>query len=513
MAPATKKPATDLRIPAEVRVGIIGRWTPEQEKQVAAAFREIRSELEELLDHSRATFTLVPGPNHDAERWWAARNSKVSIMQRLLHCLPAESRRYFRSFRTVPARTRFFKIVLAANQNLPGTAAAERGPAEQSIRNCDVLIAIWTPPSGLTPAGVAPLIRFALEDAGRTLYWIDPASGRMKRYDNYDRFIDSFVHLNRYNGERASPARIAVEVNAEIEKLERLASKAGLEAAALDPLRERVIPHFVRAGRLASGWQRRYIAAGFAIYLLAAVAVGTGTGAILGHPRMAFIEVAEMALILIIISSSELLELLRRWLDYRFLTERLRAAIHLYVAGMSSKIGDEESTQWMNRALGWICDREPSQFPAGNLEAVKYFTRKGWVEDQRNYYFNRGGQLESWQKWSLRLGSFLFLTAAATALVHALEVSGAPEAWAGAAIIIPAFAASVAGFRAFREYRRTALQYSAMVRKLNDIAKRIKEAATSGELKELLAQADGAISQEHSGWRVLVHVHEPIEEI
>ena len=52
-----------------------------------------------------------------------------------------------------------------------------------------------------------------------------------------------------------------------------------------------------------------------------------------------------------------------------------------------------------------------------------------------------------------------------------------------------------------------------MVRKLTEIAGRLKQATTPEELKSLLAQADDTISQEHQGWRVLVHVHEPIEEI
>ena len=51
------------------------------------------------------------------------------------------------------------------------------------------------------------------------------------------------------------------------------------------------------------------------------------------------------------------------------------------------------------------------------------------------------------------------------------------------------------------------------MRKLTEIAGHPKQATTSEELKNLPAQADDTISQEHQGWRVLVHVHEPIEEI
>ena len=52
-----------------------------------------------------------------------------------------------------------------------------------------------------------------------------------------------------------------------------------------------------------------------------------------------------------------------------------------------------------------------------------------------------------------------------------------------------------------------------MVLKLNQIADRLKQATTPEEAQNLLIQANDTISQEHQGWRVLVHVHQPIEEL
>lgn len=515
MAPATKKPATDLRIPVEVPVGIVGRWSPKQEVQVIKAVNAVREELEEVLDHSAATITVAPDLAPEAEQLWAKTGSQQhSLAQALVRCLPAETRRYFRSFKTVRARTQFVKLLRSLIKDLPSTRDTAQELAERAVRNCEVLIAIWTPPPGLAPPGVAPLISFALEKVGRTLYWIDPATGKVKRYDNYDLFIDSMSHLNLYNAVHVEAGRMAAGVKAEIKKLDDLASQAGLPGGTLNPLNQRVVPHFVRADRLASWWQLCYVYAGFAIYLLAAVAVATGVFATQGQSSTAFFEVAEMAMILLIICFAELREMLRRWLDYRFLAERLRAAMHLYAAGLSLKIEPAgESVQWMNRALLWICNCAPPQPLAGDLQAVKNFSLKGWIEDQGKYYFNRSIVLERWQNFWLIVGLILFLTAAAAAFFHGLGWMGSQTWWERVSIIAPACGASVAGFRAFREYRRTSLQYGGMVRKLSQIAGQLKSATTTADLKKLLAQADDAISQEHQGWRVLVHVHEPIEEI
>ena len=512
MAPATARPAPNLRVPAEVCVAIIGRWDPNQEKQVASAFEAVREELEEVLDRSPATFTLASGLDPEQERLWAKTGSNPAAAGTLKRWLPAEARRYFRTFKTVRARTRFVKLLRAVTENPSNPPDANRALAEQAIRNCDVLIAIWTPPAGLIPPGAAQLISFALEKVGRTLYWIDPSTGKIKRYDNYDGFIDWTRHLNLYNGAHVPPGRISDGVNTEIGRLEKLASKSGLPAAALNPLYERVLPHFVRAEHLASCWQRLYLGAGFLMYLLAAVAVATGTYATLRQANAAFVEVAEMATILLIICFSELLEMLRRWLDYRFLAERLRAAIHLYAAGLSGKVAGAGSGQWMNRALAWICNTPAPQL-AGDLQAVKNFSLKGWIEHQGKYYFDRGRELETRQTICLILGIVLFLVAAIGAFFHGVGHLGRQEWWEGMAIIAPACGASVAGFRSFREFRRTSLEYGGMVLKLNQIADRLKQAATPEEVKNLLIQANDTISQEHQGWRVLVHVHEPIEEL
>lgn len=228
MAPATARPAPDLRIPVEVCVDIAGRWDINQEKQVASAIEAVREELEEVLEHSPATFTLVSGLDPEQQRLWTKTGSNPDSAARTLRrWLPSEARRYFRSFKTAGARTRFLKLLRAVPENPPSPPDANRALAEQAIRNCDVLIAIWTPPAGLIPPGAAQLISFALEKIGRTLYWIDPSTGKIKRYDNYDGFIDWARHLNLYNGAHA-PARMPDEVESQITRLETLASKAGL---------------------------------------------------------------------------------------------------------------------------------------------------------------------------------------------------------------------------------------------------------------------------------------------
>ena len=514
MAPATAKPAPDLRIPVEVRVGIIGHCTTEQDKQVASAIEAIRQELEEVLDRSPSNFSLATGFGPDADRFWLETSSHAAAARKTLwRWLPGDARRYLRSFKTVHARTQFIQLVQGFTEKLPQRAGLVPAQLEEAICGCDILIAIWNSEEALASERIAPLMSFALEKVGRTLYWIDPETGRIKRYDNYDSFIDSIRHLNLYNGAHLTAKQLAADRMFQIDRLRDLGAESGVPARALEPLYDRIVPHFVRAEHLASWWQSWYVRAGLGMYLLAALAVATAASATFWRREMAFLEVVEMVAILLIICFSELLELLRRWLDYRYLAERLRAAIYLYVAGLSRKTPGEAAASWMDRALSYICNF-PAREPApGDLQAIRNFALEGWIDHQRKYYFDRSAEFEGRQQILLNVGFGLFLLTAFSALFHATSLHGPERLWESIGIISPAFGASVAGFRAFREYRRTSLQYGAMVRNLNRIADGLKTAPTLRDVKDLLSQADVAIVNEHQGWRGLVHVHEPIDEI
>ncbi len=168
----------------------------------------------------------------------------------------------------------------------------------------------------------------------------------------------------------------------------------------------------------------------------------------------------------------------------------------------------------MVRALESIRDLPLAPLQPPNLRPVKQFIREGWLEHQRKYYADRSEQFDTWHKLLAAAGVILFLATAVAALAHALEWWERYEKLIEAAsAILPAAGAAVAGFRAFREYNRTSLQYAAMKKSLQRLADDLDKAATPEALIQLLRDADHAIIREHEGWRFLVDVHEPRETI
>jgi len=104
--------------------------------------------------------------------------------------------------------------------------------------------------------------------------------------------------------------------------------------------------------------------------------------------------------------------------------------------------------------------------------------------------------------------------AAVAALFHA---SGWFESqkllWEATAIILPAAGASLAGYRAYRGYRPTSLQYAGMAEALAKTAVDIDKITRPEVLTQVLADTLETFNREHQGWRVLVHVHEPSDTI
>jgi conflict system pore-forming effector with SLATT domain len=515
MAPATYKPAPDLRIPVEVRIGIIGRWTPEQKDRVGASVRKVRRELAKALNHSPATYALLPGLAEGADSLMSdqepAQTASASSSG-----LPAAVLHYLESFKTERSKKKFrdqFRDLAKRSKEAPDPILAR---AKEIVQDCNVVIAIWNPVQGFDDSSAAPLIAFALQ-SGRTFYWIDPADGRTKRYDNDDCFLDSIVNKDAYNGASVDAEELAADLNAQVQALEAQAFAAHIRPGSLDALFPRVLPHFVRAEALAAHWRNRYVWLGKAIYSLAALAVATGTVvSIFDWSRTwAFWEVGETAAVLMLVCISELGDVLQRWIDYRFLAERLRAAIHLYVAGVSSVTPSAgRSMRWMLDALQSICECPMPQQGQNDLEAVKQFTRNGWVLAQRDWYVLRGGELNTKHQITLTVSATFFVFAAVAALFHA---SGWFEPlkpyWEAAAIILPAAGASMAGYRAYRGYRPTSLQYAGMAEALTQTAVDLDNTTKPEALTRLLADTLETFNREHQGWRVLVHVHEPSDTI
>lgn len=394
------------------------------------------------------------------------------------------------------------------------------------VENCDVLIALWDgkPVSG--SGGTAEVVEYARE-VGRSLFRINSESGEIKeeRHEDHSILVRALKYLEGYNSECVKDRELNTAVEAQYSTLTKQAVHSGLPKKLPAPLREHLLPQFVRADLLALRYQNRYMEAGSAIYALAAAAVATVTIQVLFFPllfELLWFEVAEIALILILLWASHRGEWHHKWLDFRFLAERLRAALFLSVAGIECKLPtppphlalSHRPDDWMVKAFLTIWDSRPqADSERENMfDPLKIFLLTAWIKDQLTFYDRASERHRRRHTRLARIGVVLFALTLVAATLHA---TGLGHLWlptlpaismvlASIAIIFPAIGAALAGFRMQREYLRNAERYSNMAYHLAIISNQIKQERDQKTLISLLEQANEVMLRENQDWRVVV---------
>jgi hypothetical protein len=210
------------------------------------------------------------------------------------------------------------------------------------VDECDVLVAIWNGDKAKGVGGTAEIVEYARQ-VRRSLVWIDSQTGEIKDERYEPRLFKAFAHHIAFNAEKLNAKQMMAEGERRFAKLSQQAEKTGLDLSLIDSLRQTLLPDFVRATMLAARYQKRYLNAGTWVYILAATSVATVTVAIVVTDRKGFLagenliwlEVVQIAIIMLLLALSGFRGWHRKWIDYRFLAERLRAAMFLFVAGIA----------------------------------------------------------------------------------------------------------------------------------------------------------------------------------
>jgi SMODS and SLOG-associating 2TM effector domain 1 len=513
-----------LRLWIGVRIAVVGPPKLENPEQFSAGLRLVLAHLDKLLAHTPHAFIAVSTLAEDVDRivarhildWPSPKDPNHGLLEIIL---PSPRDEFGKNLATQEAKDEFQALCERAYN----TRILDKRPlppiGQLLVRTCDVLICASESEKDV-------LADYARDDVGRTMVIIDSTTGKTRWHENDDATVESLVHLNGYNGETIDAKEVRRKAKKSYDELSALAYSSGIPQGTLEPLHAGVLTHMVRAGMLAERWQRWHVAAGKAIYILAAAAVATLTIGHLFFPvqRMwVWGEFFEIGLILLTLTLSWRGEWLRKWIDYRFLAERLRATIYLFVAGLEcAPPGTREvwnvahwPTAWMATAYASICSVPIPKLREDGLAAAKKFVLKGWIVDQKDYYESRGGVLHFWQTLLEGVGLILFAVTFIAAFIDAgnLVAEKHNDAVVAIAIILPAFGASVAGFRAYREYRRNSMEYESMAKYLSRMKSEIQQTAKVEDFQRLLEEANQVMLQEHQGWRVIVSVHEPKEAI
>lgn len=367
---------------------------------------------------------------------------------------------------------------------------AIRAVSVEEVDGCDLVVVFPDAPAGLIAAA-----RFS----GIPVFRVMGGGGVVEGH-GAGGFLATLRSLDAYNAERVDAKRIGRQVDERTAALQAELRAAGLDAALLEPVAASLLPHYVRTRILADRYGLLHLGAGTAVYALSAVTVQ----ALLLPDLLSLIwvEVGAIAAILLLLIAARTLDWHRKWLDYRFLAERIRSAIFLcFVCVRCSVPGNHpgitlthHADDWMSRAFEGLLDVRPLEYCslATPLEPLKHFLLSTWIDRQIDFYAATERHNRRWYDLLLHAGEFFFI---ATLI-------------AAAAIVLPAVAASLSAIRVQREYRHNAERAAAMLHHLSSITLRIRRAERMDELCDLLEEANEVMLREQQEWRVVFRFRE-----
>jgi hypothetical protein len=260
------------------------------------------------------------------------------------------------------------------------------------------------------------------------------------------------------------------------------------------------------------------------MYALAAGAVATVTAHVLFlplHTWLLWLEVLEMGAILAVLALSWHGEWHRKWIDYRFLAERLRAAVFLWVAGIECEPPkpaphlslSHRPDDWMVRAFAWIWSTRPAMASCPRLmfDNLKAYVNTAWIGDQISFYRRKSRRQRARHSRLALAGAVMFGLTLVVAIVHAArlearwrpEPAGVTQVLAFLAIVLPATGAAIASVRVHREYLRNSERYRQMADHLTRSMGEIGQANGREALTRCLQEANDLMLLENQDWRVI----------
>jgi hypothetical protein len=234
------------------------------------------------------------------------------------------------------------------------------------------------------------------------------------------------------------------------------------------------------------------------------------------------IEAVLMLTILYLYFMNKRKEWHRKWIDYRYLAERLRAATIFSIAGLDCRVSEHLPHQssgddWTLKAYQSIYEKQLEKHCSGlDFATKKDFVLNEWIIGQKDYYYDKSKKHATRDKYLNYTIMGLFLVTAICAGVHAIEnfvpvieeIHFLPEILTFLVIFLPVLAAALAGIRIQHEYLRISKRYSQMAKYLNSVEHRIGKAEDEKKLVKILDGANKMMLREHQDWRAILSVRD-----
>lgn len=505
-----------------VSIGLIVTESSFNSENVKRAIKDTIYYLEELLSKTPHNYKFILPYRQAGEHiileslledpvWNRLRNPEVELLN-----LPGELSLHSEPF----AMAVKYKLkIVRRDEATPGFDPVYDAVIDNS--NLVLLIGEWEPGASQYRKGSI----FSLSRRyGRTIVAVNQNSGHSYSLPHDDRIFESYKHLNTFNTEKINDDYFLTKQKQYINLLEYESEKAGLSGDHLKEIYASLLPNYTRSKLLARKYRQLYTSTGTLISVLAALAVLTITMQTLffpDYPELVWIEVAEIALIIVLMTASRYGDYHRKWIDYNFLAERLRAAFFVSIVCVTCKSPDtpphmslaHRPNDWMVMAFGTIVSLKPSSYCRLNIpfEPMKEFITSAWINNRLRYYENESEKSKKRYKLLATLGETIFGLVLIFAIIHATGVAhwevhvniSVSLILAYLTITLPAVGSAIAAVRVQREYLRNSERYVHLVRHLTSIRNEMRHVSTMNQLCSLLEEMNETTLREQQDWRII----------
>ncbi|MBP2133731.1 hypothetical protein J2128_001685 [Methanomicrobium sp. W14] len=512
---------------AEIDIGIFVKEESLLGEMTEKALLEILKKLEKSLDNTPATYCILlpfeKNPGHELmEKVLLSRKpDRKSPIDIVLVKKPYKNASVLNAAeKTEPFNKEIRYRVTESDENSKTSGYDPVSDKIAEISNLIIVVGEWEPKLSKYRRGSV----FALaKHYGTTIIAINPDNAEICEIPHEDRIFESYKNLNEYNSEKLPRKAYEKRVEMDIATIKKEAKNSGLSEELVKDLYTSMIPHFTRSKMLSEKYRFFYSLAGTSVPLLAALAVFTITIQTLffhDYPELVWFEVIEILMIILLMAGSRYGGYHRKWIDYNFFSERIRAAFFLYVACIICKKPDtpphmslaHRPNDWMVIAFESVIRETPLKYCRIEtpFEPVKSFIISAWINNRLSFYRREGKNSAKKYRILSLSGELLFLLTLILAVIHALgighwedkNISGS-LVLAALTITMPALAAAVSSIRVQREYLRNAERYSHIERHIASIKNEVEHVSDMNRLREFLEEMNEITLREQQDWRII----------
>ena len=542
-------------IPLRIRIGVTGHRTLSDEPMLAGRIREaLDSKIFELFDaksktilstieHTPITFIVLSPLAEGADRLVAREVLKSENRDpRLEVVLPMVKEDYLQDFDSAESRLEFEELFNKARR--PVTLREKKLPEEfpqidlgearrkayqdvsrYIVDNCDVLIALWDGRESRGKGGTAETVNYAKTKNRPIIHILTLAPFNISVLAGNGLNAMSIHNIELFNAFSVPEETNHLYVENVFNSLFNNPEGEQISDETKRTIREKLLPFYVKASIIAKFHQKFYQRAGLLIYSFSALAVAAVALAILVHQWAFYAFSFEFLLLLVIFLTVVFADRKgthKKWIENRFLAERIRSSIFFAVCGVESSpiripqymMIAHRPDDWMVKVFFDIWNRLPAMIGCQGQQCRIFisYIRKHWLQDQINYHRNKAGKAKRISSALETAGKIAFFSAMTAALLHlfllylgegfnALILN---NALSFVALVMPAVGAAIGGIRTHREYSRLEKRSYNMSAALQELDGRFSNIHEADELERILRDIEELMLRETQDWLMLM---------